>query len=119
YDVLESDVKNLRELSEIQRWTVIKELKQVPGVADVSNFGGLTTQFQLELDPQQLMRFNISLKDITDAITANTANAGGSVLNRGEPGNMVRGSGMVQKLSDIGKIAVTQRNGAPVYLRAP
>ena len=60
-----SDTKNLRQLSELQRWTVIPTLKQVPGVADVSNFGGLTTQYELELDPQQLMRFNISLNTIT------------------------------------------------------
>ena len=61
YYTLESDTKGLRELSEIERWMVIPALKQVPGVADVSNFGGLTTQFQLELDPQQLVRFNLSL----------------------------------------------------------
>jgi cobalt-zinc-cadmium resistance protein CzcA len=117
YYVLESDVKNQRELSEIERWTVIPQLKEVPGVADVSNFGGLTTQFQLELDPQQLMRFNIALKDITDAISANNANAGGSVLNRGELGYVVRGIGMVQTLSDLGNIVVTQRNGTPIFMR--
>src|SRR5690242_7549578 len=76
YYTLQSDTKNLRELSEIERWTVIPALKQVPGVADVSNFGGLTTQFQLELDPQQLMRFNLSLATVTNAISANNANAG-------------------------------------------
>ena len=83
---LESDTKDLRELSEIQRWTVIPALKQVPGVADVTNFGGITTQFQLELDPTQLLRFNLSLNNVTDAIKANSANAGGSVLTRGELG---------------------------------
>ena len=51
YYTLESDTKGLRELSEIQRWIIIPALKQVPGVADVQNFGGITTQFQLELDP--------------------------------------------------------------------
>ena len=117
YYVLESDTKNLRELSEIQRWTVIKELKQVPGVADVSNFGGVTTQFQLELDPTQLMRFNISLQNVTDAVTANSSNAGGSVLNRGELGYVVRGIGMVQTLDDLGNIVVTQRNGTPILVR--
>jgi cobalt-zinc-cadmium resistance protein CzcA len=50
---LESDTKGLRELSEIQQWTVIPALKQVLGIADIENFGGITTQFQLELDPQQ------------------------------------------------------------------
>jgi cobalt-zinc-cadmium resistance protein CzcA len=117
YYTLESDTKNLRELSEIQRWTVIPELKQVPGVADVSNFGGLTTQFQLELDPQQLMRFNISLKNVTDAINANNANAGGSVLNRGDLGYVVRGVGLVRTLDDLGNIVVTQRNGTPIFVR--
>src|SRR5438552_17601794 len=53
---LESDTKGLRELSELQRWVIIPALKQVPGIADIENFGGITTQFQLELDPEQLMR---------------------------------------------------------------
>ena len=92
-------------------------LKQVPGVADVSNFGGVTTQFQLELDPQQLMRFNLSLKNVTDAITANSANAGGSVLNRGELGYVIRGIGLVQTLDDLGNIVVAQHNGTPIFVR--
>lgn len=116
YYTLESTTKNLRELSEIQQWTVIPALKQVPGVADVQNFGGLTTQFQLELDPQQLMRFNLSLKNVTDAINANSTNAGGSVLNRGELGYIVRGIGAVRTLEDLGNIVVTQRNGTPIFV---
>src|SRR5215813_9172013 len=114
---LESDSKGLRELSEIQRWTVIPALKQVPGVADVTNFGGITTQFQLELDPTQLMRFNLSLKNVTDAINANSANAGGSVLTRGELGYVIRGIGLVQTLDDMGDIVVTQRSGTPIFVR--
>jgi heavy metal efflux system protein len=117
YYVLESSTKNLRELSEIEQWIVIPELKQVPGVADISNFGGLTTQYQLELDPQQLMRFNIALSDVTDAISANNANAGGSVVNRGELGYVIRGIGLVQTLDDLGNIVVTQRNGTPILVR--
>jgi len=116
YYTLESNTKNLRELSEIELWTVIPTLKQVPGVADVSNFGGLTTQFQLELDPQQLMRFNLSLKNVTDAISANSANAGGSVLNRGDFGYVIRGIGLVQTLDDLGNIVVTQHNGTPIFV---
>src|SRR6185312_10685501 len=104
YYVLRSNTKNLRELSEIQQWTVIPTLKQVPGVADVSNFGGLTTQYELELDPHQLMRFNISLNNVTNAISSNNANAGGSVLNRGELGYVIRGIGLVQTLDDLGNI---------------
>jgi cobalt-zinc-cadmium resistance protein CzcA len=114
---LESDTKDLRDLSELQRWTVIPALKQVPGVADVTNFGGITTQFQLDLDPTQLLRFNLSLKNVTDAINANSANAGGSVLTRGELGYVIRGIGLVQTLEDMGDIVVTQRNGTPIFVR--
>jgi cobalt-zinc-cadmium resistance protein CzcA len=117
YYTLESTSKNLRELSEIQQWTVIPALKQVPGVADIQNFGGLTTQFQLELNPQQLMRFSLSLKNVTDAITANSSNAGGSVLNRGELGYIIRGIGTVLTLEDMGNIVVTQRNGTAIFVR--
>jgi cobalt-zinc-cadmium resistance protein CzcA len=113
---LESDTKGLRELSEIQRWTVIPALKQVPGIADIENFGGVTTQFQLELDPQQLIRFNLSRKNVTDAISANSANAGGSVMTRGEFGYVIRGIGLVKTLEDMGNIVVTQRNGTPILV---
>src|SRR5262250_3627528 len=117
YYTLESDTKGLRDLSEIQRWVVIPALKQVPGVADVQNFGGITTQFQLELDPEQLVRFNLSLKNITDAISANSSSAGGSVVPRGELGFVIRSLGLVQTLDDMGAIVVTQRNGTPIFLR--
>jgi cobalt-zinc-cadmium resistance protein CzcA len=117
YYILQSSTKGQRELSEIQRWTVIPAIKQVPGVADVSNFGGITTQFQLELDPQQLVRFNLSLANIESAITANSNSAGGSVVTRGDLGLVVRGIGTVQTLEDLGSIVVTQRNGTPILVR--
>jgi len=117
YYTLESDTRGQRELSEIQRWIVIPALKQVPGVADVSNFGGITTQFQLELDPQQLVRFNLSLASVEAAINANSSNAGGSVVARGDLGFVIRAIGFVQSLDDLGAIVVTQRNGTPIFLR--
>src|SRR5712691_2374178 len=117
YYTLESDTKGQRELSEIQRWTVIPTLKQVPGIADVSNFGGITTQFQLELDPQQLVRFNLSLASVEAAINANSSSAGGSVVARGDLGFVIRAIGFVQSLDDLGAIVVTQRNGTPIFLR--
>src|SRR3984893_13838748 len=117
YYTVESDTKGMRELSEIERWVVIPALKQVPGIADVSNFGGITTQFQLELDPQQLARFNLSLSNVETAITANSASAGGSVVTRGELGYVIRGIGLVQTLDDMGAIVVTQRNGTPILVR--
>ncbi len=57
---LESERKNLQELSEIQRWVVIPALRSVPGVVDDTNFGGFTTEYQLDLDPAQLQRFGLA-----------------------------------------------------------
>ncbi|MDR3578429.1 MAG: CusA/CzcA family heavy metal efflux RND transporter [Oryzomonas sp.] len=114
---LESDTKNLMEISEIQRWIVIPALEQVAGVANVDNFGGFTMQYQLELDPAQLLRYGIGLNDVTTAINNNSSNAGGSRVSRGEQGYVIRGIGMVRTLGDLGNIVVTQRNGVPILVR--
>ncbi len=113
---LESDSKNLMELSEIQRWMVIPALKQVPGVADVNNFGGFTKEFQLELDPVQLQRYGIGVNDVVNAINSNSANAGGGRITRGEQSYIVRGVGLLRTLSDMGKIVVAQHAGVPILL---
>ncbi|HYA85932.1 MAG TPA: CusA/CzcA family heavy metal efflux RND transporter [Nitrospirota bacterium] len=114
---LESDTKNLMELSEIQRWIVIPALEQVPGVVSVANFGGFTMQYQLELDPVQLQRYGIGLNDVITAISNNSSNAGGSRISRGEQGYVIRGIGMVRTLEDLGSIVVTQRKGVPILVR--
>jgi len=114
---LESKTRDLRELSELQFWKVIPRLKKVPGVIDVSNIGGLTTQFMLEFDPVKLTKYNISLYQITQAINANNANAGGSIMDRGQQGFVVRGVGLISGLDDLGNIVVTQKNGMPVLIK--
>jgi len=114
---LESDTKNLMELSEIQRWIVEPAFKQVPGVADVNNFGGFTKEFQLELDPAQLQHYGVVLNDIVNAINNNSANAGGGRIARGEQSYVVRGIGQIHSLDDLGSVVVTQSNGVPVLVR--
>jgi cobalt-zinc-cadmium resistance protein CzcA len=113
---LESKTRDLRALSELQFWKVIPRLKQVPGIADVSNFGGMTTRFLLKLDPQKLAKYNVSLAQITQAINANNSNAGGSVINRGEQAFVVRGVGLISGLEDLGSVVVTQKRGVPVLV---
>ncbi len=114
---LESDSKNLAELSELQKWVVIPAFKQVAGIADVNNFGGYTREFQLELDPAQLQRYGLALNDVVTAINNNSANAGGGRIARGEQSYVVRGIGQIHTLTDLGAIAVTQTGGVPVFLR--
>ncbi len=114
--ILESKNHDLRELTELHKWVIIPRLKQVTGVADVSNFGGITTQFQVEIDPLKIQQYKISLSDVIDKVERNNSNAGGSMLNRGDLSYVIRGIGLVKNLEDMGKIVVKTENGVPVYL---
>ena len=108
---------SLRELTEINHWLIIPRLKQIHGIADVSNFGGLTTQFQIEINPNKLIEYNLSLGEITESIERNNSNAGGSTLIRGDLSYVVRGVGLVTDLEDLGNIVLKTVGGVPVYIK--
>ena len=114
--ILESDNHTLRELTELQKWVIIPRLKQIIGVAEVSNFGGISTQFQIEIDPLKIEQYHLSLSDITEKIEKNNANAGGSMLDRGYLSYVIRGIGLVKDLNDLGKVVVKTENGVPIYV---
>jgi cobalt-zinc-cadmium resistance protein CzcA len=114
---LESERKNLQELSEIQRWTVIPALRSVPGVVDDTNFGGFTTEYQLDLDPQQLQRYGLGISDVINAINNNNTNAGGGRVSRGDQSYVIRGVGLIHNLEEIGSIVVKESKGTPVLVR--
>jgi cobalt-zinc-cadmium resistance protein CzcA len=109
--------RSLRELTELNRWVIIPRLRQIHGIADVSNFGGITTQFQIEINPNKLVEYRLSLGEITESIERNNSNAGGSTLIRGDLSYVVRGVGLVRDLQDLGNIVVKTVGGAPVYLK--
>lgn len=113
---LDSSSYSLRQLSELQFWTIMPRIKQIAGVVEVANFGGVTTQFVLEVDPLKLSKYRVSLSQIEQAIIANNANAGGSVFNHGEQGIVIRGVGLIHTIDDLKNIVVTQSNGIPVYV---
>ena len=114
---LESDTKNLMDLSDIQRWIVIPGIKQVSGIADVNNFGGFTKEFQLMPDPAKMLHYGVVLNDILNAINNNTGNAGGGRVTRGEQSYIVRGLGQIHTLEDLGSVVVTQKNSIPILVR--
>ena len=114
--IIESNQHSLRELTDLQNWVIIPRIKEVSGVADVSNFGGITTQYQVEIDPLKLEQYHLSLDNVIEAIENNNSNVGGSILNRGDLGYVVRGIGQVTSLDDLGKIVVSSEKGVPVFL---
>ena len=108
---------DLRSLTDIHKWTVIPYLRKIQGIADVSNYGGITTQYQVELSPDKLTEYGVSLNDVVEKIEQNNINAGGSLLSEGSLGYVVRGIGLVSDLDAIGDIVVKSSNGIPVYLK--
>ncbi len=115
--IIESKNHDLRALTDLNKWVIIPRLKQVTGVADVSNFGGITTQFQIEIDPVKLEQYHLTLADVSDKIGKNNTNAGGSMLYRGDLSYVIRGIGLVKDLSDLGEIVVKTENGVPVFIK--
>lgn len=114
--IIESETYDLRELTDFQKWMVIPRLKQIMGVADVQNFGGITTQYQIEIDPKKLEKYSITLSSVVESINKNNANAGGSMVNRGDLTYIIRAVGLIKDLEDLGKVVVKTANGIPVYL---
>jgi heavy metal efflux system protein len=114
--IIESRKYTLRELTDLQKWVIIPRLKQVMGVADVQNFGGITTQYQIEIDPAKLEKYNISLSQVVERINENNANAGGSMIGRGDLTYIIRGVGLIKDLSDLGRIVVKTEDGIPIFI---
>src|ERR1700737_1905438 len=114
---LESQTLPLYELKRLQDWDLEREFREVPGVVDVVSWGGGIKQYQITVDPARLRAYNLTLKQVFDAVAANNSNAGGSYIRQGEDGLMVRGIGLVQSTGDIENIVVAAQKGTPVRVR--
>jgi cobalt-zinc-cadmium resistance protein CzcA len=114
---LESKTMPLVEVKALQDWVLEREFRKVPGVADVVSWGGGIKQYQITLDPTRLRAYNLTLKQVFDAVAANNSNAGGSYIPRGEYALTVRGLGLIQSTRDIANIVVTAQKGTPVRVR--
>jgi cobalt-zinc-cadmium resistance protein CzcA len=115
--VLESNLRDPFELKELHDWVVMPRLTQISGVAEVTGFGGEPTQFQVILDPNRLLAYGLSYHDVVDAIAVSSANAGGSMVYRGEQSFVIRGLGVIRELEDLGLVVVAESDGVPVLVR--
>ena len=114
---LSSSTYSLAELSELQFWKVIPRIRQVSGVTEVTNFGGLTSQLNLSLDPLALSQYHLSLGQIEQAIQSNNANAGGAISLHSDQSIVIRGLGLIRSLKDLGNIEVSQSKGNPIFVK--
>src|SRR5499427_4407921 len=110
---------SLMALKVAQDWILERQFKQVPGVIDVVSFGGPTKEFHVELDPNKLVAFNVSISQVLAAIANSNANVGANYLELGVQSYNVRGIGLFKDAEDIANVAVpvSTKSGAPVYIK--
>lgn len=107
----------LTDLKTVQDWQLRREFKRVPGVIDVSTFGGTTKEYHVELDPGQLISYDVTLDQVMDALAKNNTDVGGNYLTQGGQNFNIRGMGLIKSLDDIRAAVVDEKAGTPVLVR--
>ena len=105
------------EVRALQDWVVRPELRMVPGVADIDSFGGAIKEYQVQVDPERLKRYGVTIDQVVQVLSNANANAGAGIIRRGDEGLVVRSLGLFQNIDDIGDVAVASRNGRTVLVR--
>jgi cobalt-zinc-cadmium resistance protein CzcA len=108
---------SLEELRTIQDWLIKYQLQTVPGVTEVLGIGGWEKQFQVEVLPNALLRYGVSLTDVLDAIRANNLNVGAQFLERNDEELIVRSVGLATGIDDLERVVIKTVDGTPVFLR--
>ncbi len=109
---------DLQELRSIQDWYLRYELLSVPGVSEVASIGGFVKQYQVEVDPNRLLAYDLSIQKVREAIRRSNKDVGGRLVEMGETEFMVRGLGYITSLEDLEYVAVgVDTKGTPVLLK--
>ncbi len=108
---------DIMDLKALQDWVVFKNLMSVPDVAAVSIFGGETREYQVQIDPDKLVAYGLSMAQVEQALTNNNLNGGGSFIEKGQQAYNIRSVGLMQNTDDVGATVLTAKNGTPVRVR--
>jgi Cu(I)/Ag(I) efflux system membrane protein CusA/SilA len=114
---IESDRHNLADLRTVQDFMIKQQLSAVPGVAEVASIGGYVLQYQVNLDPNLMQAYRVTVGQVFNAIGANNANVGAKVVEQNGQEFVIRGLGLVQSIEDIKNIVITQNNNIPIYVK--
>jgi heavy metal efflux system protein len=102
------------QLKSIEDWTLEKQFRSVPGVVDVSSFGGLTREYQVTVDPEKLIAYGLTLQQVQQQLAANNVDAGGSFIEQGQQQINVQEIGLFTNVHDIGQTVLKAANGTPL-----
>ncbi len=106
----------LYEARAIQDWVIRPALRTTPGVADVVSFGGTVKEYQVRINPYALKKYNLTIAQVSQALSSNSANTGGGLLKRGDEALVIRGVGLFHSLDDIARSVVASRDGKPILV---
>jgi len=115
--VLKSDKRDTRDLLTIQNWVIDRQLRAVPGVADVVAFGGQEKIYELSVDPVRLKKYDLTPLQVYEAVTKANLNVGGDVIVKSGQAYVVRGLGLLNSISDIENTIVAEYNDNPVLVK--
>ncbi|MBL8418295.1 MAG: efflux RND transporter permease subunit, partial [Dechloromonas sp.] len=105
------------EIRAIQDWTIARQLKQVPGIADVVSLGGPIRQYEVQPDLARLRDHNLTIGQLFNALQRANANAGGGSVAQGRQQFLIRSLGLLQTSADIGNVVVAENKGTPILVR--
>jgi Cu(I)/Ag(I) efflux system membrane protein CusA/SilA len=115
---VEGDGRDLSELRSIQDWYVRYQLNSVPGVAEVASVGGAPREYQIDLDPNKLRAYDLSLGEVYSAVARSNSSVGGRVVHQGNAEYLIRSVGWLENVDDIRNTVVARRGGGtPIYVR--
>ncbi|HJX32346.1 MAG TPA: CusA/CzcA family heavy metal efflux RND transporter [Thermodesulfobacteriota bacterium] len=114
---LESETLSPMELRTIQDFLIAPQLKSISGVNEVNSFGGFVKQYQVLVRPDALLKYDLTLRDVVEAVEKNNANAAGGFIVRGWEQTYIRGLGLFSGIDDINRIVLKVNDGAPVYVK--
>ena len=105
------------ELKSLEDWTLEKQFKSVPGVVDVSSFGGITREYQVRVDPDKLVSYGLSIGQVEQQLTNNNQNAGGSFIEQGQQQINIREVGLYRNVHDIEETVLKTQSGTPLRVK--
>ena len=114
---LSSKTRSIRDLTTIQNWVLDRQFKSVPGIADVNSFGGEEKVFEVSVNPELLIKYNLTSLDVYNAIGKSNVNVGGDVIERNGQSYVVRGIGVLNDIDDINNIIINKINGVPLLVK--
>lgn len=106
----------LNEIRAVQDWIVRPALRRVPGVADVTSFGGTVKEIQVNADPILMRRYGVTLNQLAETLSANNDSTGGGILRRGNEGLVLRSTGLYRSIEDIQSTVIRSQNGRAVLV---